>query len=192
MSDPMYEASRQLVQTLGNIAGTCRATLVKPESLFPANLELNGASEFKRGMAAVVLQVLFLTSKTPQGRQAILDLGFKPLVDDTESPATIDRNEDGFVVKGADLGRVDTRQLQPSELPKKLLRGNSDAQAAFFKDALKHFNPSALEIARRSRMTRSLRRRFARCSKEKRELLLFAYRIPSLSPRTERRAARQR
>lgn len=88
MSDPMYEASRQLVQTLGNIAGACGATLVKPESLFPANLEFNGASEFKRGMAAVVLQVLFLTSKTPQGRQAILDLGFKPLLEDIESPAS--------------------------------------------------------------------------------------------------------
>lgn len=86
MKEPTNEATRQLLRTLGGIAESCRATLVKPESLFPANLEFNGVSEFKHGMAAVVLQVFFLIGKTPEGRQAILDLGFKPLLDDVECP----------------------------------------------------------------------------------------------------------
>lgn len=88
MNVQMYQAARQLMCALGSIADSCGATLVKPESLFPASLEFNGVSEFKRGMAAVVLQVLFLTSKTSEGRQAILDLGFKPLLEDIESPAS--------------------------------------------------------------------------------------------------------
>ena len=75
-----------VLQMLERITHVCGCTLRRPESLFPANLEHNKVNEFSRGMAAAVLEIHFLISKTAEGRQAILDLGFKPLFEDIERP----------------------------------------------------------------------------------------------------------
>lgn len=62
------------------------AALNKPECLLPLNIALNSDDPFERGVAASVLHIYHLICQSPQGRQAILDLGFKPLFENLKSP----------------------------------------------------------------------------------------------------------
>ena len=75
-----------LVKNLEGIANTAGASLFYPDSLLPAEIALNERSDFNRGMLAVVLHVYKLVCQSAQGRQALVDLDFKPLFEYVESP----------------------------------------------------------------------------------------------------------
>ena len=72
----------------------------------------------------------------------------------------------GFKINAVDLAQIETRQLQVSELPKKLLRGSVEQQENFFTRCLSAGGVSpwktSAELSSRKRPSRS--RRCGRCS----------------------------
>ncbi len=83
---PRDETLPNLVRLLAYIAVHNGAHLDILQSFMPLNVQKNIASEFSRGVVACVFQVLHELSKTPQGRHAILDLGYQPVFQDVKSP----------------------------------------------------------------------------------------------------------
>lgn len=77
---------RLVVEALQQVAIRHHADLRRPTSLLPLNVEINCASDFSRGALACVVHVLHSLSQSPEGRQAILDLGLQPLFEKVESP----------------------------------------------------------------------------------------------------------
>lgn len=49
--------------------------------------------EFERGVVALALELVALAWKTPEGRQALLDLGFEPTSEDVERPGSGGRDD---------------------------------------------------------------------------------------------------
>ena len=58
-----------------------------PRILFPASQELSGASEFHRGMCAILIELHYELSQSAEGRKALADLGFEPLFEQVERPS---------------------------------------------------------------------------------------------------------
>ena len=83
---PRDETLPNLVRLIANIARHNGASLLAYQSFMPLHVHKNVASEFSRGVVACVFQVLHELSKTPQGRHAILDLGYEPVFEDVKSP----------------------------------------------------------------------------------------------------------
>lgn len=81
-------AVRIVAVALQQVAIRHCADLRRPTSLLPITVDINGASDFSRGALACVLHVLHSLSQSPEGRQAVLDLGFQPLFEQVESPAS--------------------------------------------------------------------------------------------------------
>lgn len=75
--------------TLNALQQTARsygADLKKPQSLLPINMDLNAKTEFARGVLACAAYVYASLSDSTQGRQAIRNLGFEPLLQNIEGP----------------------------------------------------------------------------------------------------------
>lgn len=80
---------------LKEIAGTKYiAGLDFPMELNELCLRANGVdSEYERGAIGSLFMLYALICKTPDGRQAVSDLGFKPIFQDVESPTCGGRND---------------------------------------------------------------------------------------------------
>lgn len=76
---------RALVKHLQAVALSHGSTLACPASLRPMHIDLHAKhGDYSRGVLATVVEVYSLVGQTPEGRQAIRDLGFQPLFERVE------------------------------------------------------------------------------------------------------------
>jgi hypothetical protein len=61
------------------------ASLTVGATLLPMSVQLNAKhGEFSRGVLAAIADLVTLIGQSPEGRQAILDLGFQPILEHVE------------------------------------------------------------------------------------------------------------
>lgn len=84
MSSP--SPGHDLLQLLQQIAMRSGGNLKTIRSMLPLNVALNAKTDFDKGVLACVAHVFDLVCQSPQGRQAVLDLGFQPFFQDIERP----------------------------------------------------------------------------------------------------------
>lgn len=89
------EVLKHIDWMLKQIAGCdIAAGLDCPMELNELCLRTNGIDdEYKRGAIGSLFMLYALICKTPDGRKAASDLGFKPVFQDVESPASGGRND---------------------------------------------------------------------------------------------------
>ena len=75
---------KTLIERLSVLALWHGATLQHPSTFHPMAIEHNAQSDFSRGVLATIYEIYDLASQTPDGRQAICDLGFQPLPQNVE------------------------------------------------------------------------------------------------------------
>lgn len=75
---------KKLIEHLEAMSLTHGATLKHPSTFHPMAIEHNAQSDFSRGVLATIYEIYDLASQTPDGRQAICDLGFQPLPQNVE------------------------------------------------------------------------------------------------------------
>lgn len=56
-------------------------------------MALAGLPDYERGVAALALELVALARQSPEGRQALLNLGFEPVPEDVERPGSGGRND---------------------------------------------------------------------------------------------------
>lgn len=74
-----------VLRKMNFIAHRCGASLRRPETLFP--LSSDGAA-FDRGVKSCLAHIYFELGNSLEGRQAALDLGFRPLFQDVKRPVS--------------------------------------------------------------------------------------------------------
>ena len=91
MSDCAKSMAKFLADASGSLHG--RSNAKRSHILFPATQELSGASDFRRGMCAVLLELHFQLGQSDEGRKALADLGFEPLFEQVEGPSGPGRDD---------------------------------------------------------------------------------------------------
>ncbi len=84
--DMTSESLKKLLETMQRVAVRHDADLHKAVSLLPLEVELHSPNEYRRGVLACLSYLYVLICDTPEGRQAVLDLGLQPLFKDVERP----------------------------------------------------------------------------------------------------------
>lgn len=73
---------RSLLEHLDRVAMHHGASLTVGGTLLPMSVELNAKhGDFSRGVLATIADLVALIGQTPEGRQALLDLGFEPILE---------------------------------------------------------------------------------------------------------------
>lgn len=76
---------RVLLERLQAIALLHGAHLQHPSSLRALSIERNARKgDFSRGVLAAVAEVYLVACQSPEGRQAVRDLGFQPILEKVE------------------------------------------------------------------------------------------------------------
>lgn len=77
--------NRQLLLHMEAMANQHGATLKHASTLRPMSIEHNAKQgDFSRGVLATLAEFHALASQCPDGRQALLDLGFEPVLEHVE------------------------------------------------------------------------------------------------------------